>query len=107
MSQNEFLFELRNGIIGIWDNTDLRLSFSGDGVNDGTVIINNKINNVDVGANYKIIIKEDRSYLQIISKEEGVKSFQEFIISSLDPTTEKKIILSSPFGIVISLNRLD
>jgi hypothetical protein len=108
-TEKEWLFELNNSILGIWRNEDMSLTFSGDGINDGTLIIKSNYRPEATGTNYRILIKEGLPHLLLITtQEQGPLIIQEYLLVKCDPTTQKRLVFTAVGGgLPVGLDRVD
>ena len=105
-NEQQWLFDLKQGIIGIWTNNHYSFAFNGKNANnfDGAAIMHNKLSGSNTGGNYNIFIQEGRPFMRIIITD-GVAMMvaREFNFSLTD---SDKLTLTNPQGFLAELDKV-
>lgn len=104
-NEQQWLFDLKQGIVGIWNNNDYSFTFNGIIGNnfDGAAIMHNKHSRSDTGANYNIFIQDGRPFVRIIIIAGIAMVAREFYFSLID---SDKLTLTNPQGFLAELDRV-
>lgn len=105
-NEQQWLFELKQGIIGIWTNTHYSFAFNGKNANnfDGAAIMHTKYSGSNAGGNYNIFIHDGRPFMRIIITDGvAVMLAREFYFSLTD---SNKLTLTNPEGFFAELDKV-
>jgi hypothetical protein len=74
----ESVAKLNKLITGIWENDNLRFSFNGESIDEGTVTVRNKKTEDGFGVNFRFHLKNNIATLQFLNKDETNPYFENF-----------------------------